>query len=443
METRRVIRQIIKEVTGISFEVRKWANIIEKEVDEKKPKPKYASYYGGYGGYGGWDDYDYGYGGGHSQTQDTQTEKEEDSYSHFESIYSTGVASVVYINSEDLMTYISGETMKGYESESPGLLDILDEQIIFKVEIVRGVLISDVHTNDSGIKVDDFYMTAVDDLLYEFLAVGGYFYDLNGEFYMPIANGNMLPATTSTTEPKKVEEDVKIITVKGEDHPDAYKDFKVDKWVIGQQSDDIRVEYEHRLSGYNEEGEYVVYLNMPFSSVNGSVLVHEIKHAYDDWNRMSSGHKPIRDGWEIKNIYTPDFEKLVLGGLNKYPLLIGIVKLYYLGSKLEAPAYLENTYDGSQIVNYKDVAKKLMDFSVDNYTNKKGKPAKGLQDQWTNIIIDHNIPLFRKYPDVMKFLRYTEKYFNKRGNDIFKRIHKMMYVQDRQFPKFVHKSYKR
>jgi hypothetical protein len=439
METRRVIRQIIKEMAGISFEVRKWANIIEKEVDEKKPKPKYG--YGSYSyGYGDWDDYDYGHSYNQYKNNNKQEEVEEDKYSHFESLYSNDTARIVYINSEDLVTYISGETLEGYESESPGLMDILDGQIIFKVGIVKGELIADIHEGDV---VDDFYMTAIDDLLYEFLDMGGYFYDLNGEFYKPIVDGNLLPKAVETVKPKTEEDNSKIIVVKGEDYPDAYKDFKVDKWVIGQQTNDMRIEYEHRMSGYNDEGEYVVYLNMPFSSVQGSVLVHEIKHAYDDWNRVSRGHKAIKDGWEIKNIYTPDFEKLVLGGLTKYPLLIGIVKLYYLGSKLEAPAYLENTYDGSQIVDYKDVAKKLMNFSVDNYTNKKGEPAKGLQDQWTDIIIDHNIPLFRKYPNVMDFLKYTEKYFNKRGNDIFKRIHKMMYVHDREFPKFSNKSYKR
>lgn len=430
METRKVIKQILKEVAAISFEVRKWANIIEKVVDEKKPKPTYSGYgYGGYG-YGGYestlDDFDYG--GGTTADLDKN-------YEYFQSIYSDEIKDTVYVNSHDLQTYISTQTLKSYESEAPGIMDIIDEDIIFEIKIIQGGLICDVH---EGPTIDDFYLVVVDDLCYEFLAVGGYFYDLTGEFYVPIESSNrMLP------KGKEGEENPNIIIINGKDYPDTYKDFKVDKWVVGPQTNDMRVEYEHRISGYNEEGEYVVYLNMPLSSVRGSVLVHEIKHAYDDWNRLKGGHKPIRDSWEIKNIYTPDFEKLILGGLNKYPLLIGIVKLYYLGSKLEAPAYLENTYDGSQIVDYKSVAKKLMDFSIDNYTNKKGEPANGLQEQWSNIIIEHDIPLFRKYPNVMDFLKYTEKYFNMRGKDIFRRIHKMMYVHDREFPKFSTKNYKK
>lgn len=76
------------------------------------------------------------------------------------------------------------------------------------------------------------------------------------------------------------------IEINGKDFPEAYKDFKVDKWVITSSG---RIEYDHWKSGYDKDGNYVVYLNMPMSSIGGSALVHEIKHAYDDWNRMSKG----------------------------------------------------------------------------------------------------------------------------------------------------------
>ena len=81
--------------------------------------------------------------------------------------------------------------------------------------------------------------------------------------------------------------------------------------------------------------------------------------------------------------------------------------------------------------NYRDVAKKLMKFKASNFLNKKGQPAKGLQEDWENMLIEYNIPLFRKFPNVVDFLKYTEKYFNKRGRDIMKRIDKMRYVHGR------------
>ena len=230
------------------------------------------------------------------------------------------------------------------------------------------------------------------------------------------------------------------IEINGKDFPDAYEDFKVDKWVITNSG---RIEYDHWKSGYDKDGNYVVYLNMPMSSVGGSALVHEIKHAYDDWNRMSKGAPPIRAGWEIKNIYTPDFEKLVLGGGYKLsPMLNPIIRYYYLGSKLETPAYLENEYDNASMMgSYRETAKKMMNFKASNFLNKKGQPAKGLQESWTKLITEYNIPFFRKFKNVVDFLKYTEKHFNKRGRNIMRRIDKMRYVHNRPEPKYTPRVY--
>jgi hypothetical protein len=122
-------------------------------------------------------------------------------------------------------------------------------------------------------------------------------------------------------------------------------------------------------------------------------------------------------------------------------MLHPIIRYYYLGSKLESPAYLENEYDNASFTNYRDVAKKLMNFKASNFMNKKGEPAKGLQDSWQNMLIDYNIPYFRKYPNVLDFLRATEKYFNKRGRDILRRIDKMRYVHNRPAPKYTPRTY--
>ncbi len=228
------------------------------------------------------------------------------------------------------------------------------------------------------------------------------------------------------------------IIIEGTQYPEAYENFKVDKWVITNSG---RIEYDHWKSGYDEDRNYVVYLNMPMGSIGGSMLVHEIKHAYDDWNRISKGYPAIRDSWEIKNIYTKDFEKLVLGGSFKlHNMLHPIIRYYYLGSKLESPAYLENEYDNASFTNYRDVAKKLMNFKASNFINKKGEPAKGLQESWTNLLIDYNIPFFRKYPNVLDFIRVTEKYFNKRGRDILRRIDKMRYVHNKPAKRYSYSS---
>lgn len=231
------------------------------------------------------------------------------------------------------------------------------------------------------------------------------------------------------------------IIINGQDYPEAYEKFKVDKWVINKST---RMEYDHRESGYDNDGNYVVVLNMPMDYIGGTMLVHEIKHAYDDWNRISKGYPSINDSWEVRNIYTPDFEKLVLGGSLKLgPMLHPIIRYYYLASKLETPAYLENEYDNSNNIDYGNIAKKLINFKASNFMNKKGKPAKGLQDSWQKMLIDYDIPYFRKYPNVVDFLKKTEKYFNMRGRDIQKRINKMRYVHNTPKPKNTPNQFKR
>lgn len=221
------------------------------------------------------------------------------------------------------------------------------------------------------------------------------------------------------------------VTVFGDNFPEEYAEFSVDMWVLKNSN---RIEYDHYESGYADSGEYVVYMNVPLNSMSESAFIHEIKHAYDDWNRMRHGGKPIRDTWEIKNIYTKGFENLILGGTMRYPQLGPIIRNFYLGSKLETPAYLENEYDNSMI-DYEDVGRKMMNFKASNYLDKRGNPARGLEAEFARVQKE-DIPLFKKFKSVVDFLYWTEKYFNKRGRDIFKRVAKMRYVHNRPKQKY-------
>jgi len=214
------------------------------------------------------------------------------------------------------------------------------------------------------------------------------------------------------------------IIIYGDDFPEVYEKFPVDMWIL---KDSSRIEYDHYNSGY-EEGSYVVYLNIPLIAITESALNHEIKHAYDDWNRIKAGGKAIKDTWEINNIYTKDFEKLIIGGRGLFPQLTSVIYNYYLASKLETPAYLETDYDKGGI-DYKDIGLKLKNFDIKSFFNKKGEPAKGLEKE-SEGLRKYNIPLFKKFNNVVDFLNWTKKYFNKRGDDIFRRSAKMRYVHN-------------
>ena len=444
-------KKIILEVAGISFEVRKWAKVIEKYVDDyvdkekeklkaQQPKEQPKEYKPS------------SYSWSYNDDSPGDDEEFQTDYTHFEDLGGEK-SDIAYVYGYEL--YINADVLE----DNPNIKETIQDKL-FKLELDGKGQLS-VDTVDSNFP--DKFLYGILEIMQDHLIMGKDLYDdsynevraVIGDIsdvgsmddyyndyydYMNEDNrwsnyGRSYGGYSYTPQPK-----IDKIEINGKDFPDAYEDFKVDKWVITNSG---RIEYDHWKSGYDKDGNYVVYLNMPMSSIGGSALVHEIKHAYDDWNRMSKGAPPIRAGWEIKNIYTPDFEKLVLGGGYKLsPMLNPIIRYYYLGSKLESPAYLENEYDNSGLGgDYRGTAKKMMNFKASSFLNKKGEPAKGLQESWTKLITEYDIPFFRKFKNVVDFLKYTEKHFNKRGRNIMKRIDKMRYVHDKPAPKYEPRVY--
>jgi hypothetical protein len=429
MNLRKIIKQTINEVAGISFEVREWAQILSGEIDRlvaeadkieanKQPKEEPQKV---------------------EPTNHVTTYDETDSdyITHFEDLGGDAYDEAI-LPGDELM--YDAETIKDFPEIS---------------NIIKGKMVT-ISIEDWGYRVsvdgnfDDVkYLEVVEDMVADHASWGQPFYDSNthnelmavfegdvdgeedfeevGDYPMSSGGNSWWSGKSSygnwkPTPRAKIDE----LVIDGKDFPEAYKKFSVDKWIFREAN---RIEYSHNESGYNEEtGEYEVIFNVPIRGLSMGMFVHETKHAYDDWNRMRHGGKPIRDSWEIKNIYTSDFEKLILGGAMKFPQLGGIIRMYYLGSKLETPAYLENEYDSPTAGTYRTIGKKLENFKIDHFFNKKGEPAKGLQEEFVDILINYNIPFFRKFKDVRSFLEYTKKYFNKRGRDIVRRIDKTLYV---------------
>lgn len=440
MNTKNNIKKRLLEVAGISFEVRTWAQIIENYVNDyvKAEKEKIKSQTPvtptTQPTSRSWsatpdDDEDY------NEWRKTRGEEEKKDdfsteFTHFESHNGEKYDSALVYGQE---LYINADVL----DEFPTIENIIRSRL-FEVDLDGE---GEFSIDTVGSTFPDHYLYGILEIIKDHMVMGRPFYNNNydevfatvddeyeyANYYNYMNEGNgysyqggYYGGYSYTPQPK-----IDKIEIDGKQFPEAYKDFSVDKWVITSSN---RIEYDHWKSGY-EGDQYVVYLNMPMYSVGGSALIHEVKHAYDDWNRMRKGAQPIRAGWEIKNIYTPDFEKLVLGGSFKIsPMLHPIIRYYYLGSKLETPAYLENEYDSPVMGSYRDTAKKMMNFKASNFLDKKGNPAKGLQESWTGLIADYDIPFFRKFKNVVDFLNYTERHFNKRGRDILRRIDKMKYV---------------
>ena len=320
MNTKRVLKNVISEVAGISFEVRKWAQVIENYVKDyvtkereklkaQQPKedPKSLTK----------KNYSWSYNDDEDGPGDDEFQTD---YTHFEShggdVYESAkvYGYELYINSDVLEEYpdikkVIQDKLFEVELDGQGEFTVDTVKSSFPDDYLYGILeiIQDhmvmgkaFYTND----YEEVFAAIGDD---DGLSLHNYYDYMNEDNRWSSYGGyGGYGGYPYTPQPK-----IDKIEINGKDFPDAYEDFKVDKWVITNSG---RIEYDHWKSGYNEAGEYIVYLNMPMSSIGGSALIHEIKHAYDDWNRMSKGSPPIRAGWEIKNIYTPDFEKLVLDG---------------------------------------------------------------------------------------------------------------------------------
>ena len=431
-------QELIREAAGISFIVRKWAKILEKEVKEqvdahdkeeraklggKSTDPKEKDFNNGKSYNGPAKD--------SKQTEmdfpdaEEETEEEEDRRT-----YSThGDLDDPEDDNGDTNIndpfYWKDETSQGKGSKRNDDFDWDDEQYWrHKKQADKG------DWNESGNwkkKFSSYYK--------------GKFGKKKKEEKQPTSYGGRYSGYGSTGYGNYVAKPyippLDEVTVFGDNFPEEYKEFAVDMWVLKNSS---RIEYDHYKSGYADSGEYVVHMNIPLAGMSESTFIHEIKHAYDDWNRLRHGGKPIKDTWEIKNIYTKDFEKLILGGSNSFTQLSPIIRNFYLGSKLETPAYLENEYDNA-MVDYEGVGRSLMKFKASNYLNKEGEPARGLEAEFDRLQKYYDIPLFRKFKNVKEFLNWTQKYFNKRGRDIFGRVAKMRYVHNRPKPVYTPTTY--
>ncbi len=315
MNSRKLIKSLLSEVAGISFEVRTWAQIIENYVNDyiQKEKEKMKT------------QQPPSYQPPQQKSTSWSAPEEEDNFefdlefTHFQDdegeIYDRA-----NIYSDEL--YINSDILEDY----PGIKKAIAAKLFTVTLDGEGKFFIDV----TGGTFPEAFRAGIEEVIADHMTLGEPFYtddytnvyavsdDLEGSYrgYMSEGDEDKYKSYYGGyyQQPK-----IDKIEINGKDFPEAYEKFKVDKWVITPSN---RIEYDHWKSGYDENKQYVVYLNMPLYSVGGSALVHEVKHAYDDWNRMSRGAQPIRAGWEIKNIYTPDFEKLVLGGSYKLSPMI-------------------------------------------------------------------------------------------------------------------------
>lgn len=220
------------------------------------------------------------------------------------------------------------------------------------------------------------------------------------------------------------EEKTRLI-IDGYDYPDAFNGFPIDYVVIDYY--DRITGYGQEYSGYDKDGNYVVHLYVQPKLVMGqggytlkSALNHEMKHAWEDYNRRSKGLPSIDDTKESKELYNKDFIHLMSDEKVVGPIK-DILKYFYYLSKLETGPYMENVYD--QNPAYESLVREIATKDFESF-----KDRFDLELNWHLINTNYNIPFTKKFKSATDFIDYSAKELRKRANKVIKKINKVKYV---------------
>lgn len=211
------------------------------------------------------------------------------------------------------------------------------------------------------------------------------------------------------------------------DYPELFKKFSFDYLIVDYN--DWTNGYLDKTSGYDNDGNYVVHImvlnkfkNHPYMK---TILNHELKHAYEDWQRISKGYKGISDTKESIELYTDDFIKIVKDRIDVGQFFKDIFKKYYLLTDLEFHAFMENVYDRDKINDYKNMVKQINNFDIHKLSYYQDPDE--LETYW-NVLQTLNLPFIKKHKSYIDFLNYSNDYFKRKSEKILKKINKLEYV---------------
>jgi len=202
----------------------------------------------------------------------------------------------------------------------------------------------------------------------------------------------------------------------------VYKIFPVDIFYV--EYNPAQTSYDENKSGYDENGNYCVYLHISGDEDLSTSLNHELRHAFEDYNRISKNESRLSDTRESKLFYSGDFEKLITGQIKgEFGMFKSIFYVLYMTSKMEASAFAENIYDNTNTDLIFGNLKYIMNRG---YLNGM-KNDKKVQRTWLDLKSKVKIPILDKFNDYMMFVKWVDKYIQYRAIKIFKKLQKVKY----------------
>lgn len=218
------------------------------------------------------------------------------------------------------------------------------------------------------------------------------------------------------------------LIIDGYNYPEAFNSFPID-YIIVDFYDKI-TGYSQDYSGYDKDGNYIVLLYIQPQLINGhggfslrSALNHEMKHAWQDYNRLSKGLPSIDQTKESEELYTKDFIKM-LSDQNVRGPIKEILKYHYYLSKLETSPYLENVYDGDN--SYERLVREIVSKDFEEF-----KERFDLEVNWHLMNTMYDIPFLQKFKSSLDFIDYSAEELRSRALKMIKKINKMKYVHDK------------
>lgn len=215
------------------------------------------------------------------------------------------------------------------------------------------------------------------------------------------------------------------LIIDGYNYPEAFNSFPID-YIIVDFYDKI-TGYSQDYSGYDKDGNYIVLLYIQPQLINGhggfslrSALNHEMKHAWQDYNRLSKGLPSIDQTKESEKLYTKDFIKM-LSDQNVRGPIKEILKYHYYLSKLETSPYLENVYDGDN--SYERLVREIVSKDFEEFKEKFD-----LEVNWHLMNTMYDIPFLQKFKSSLDFIDYSAEELRSRALKMIKKINKMRYI---------------
>lgn len=222
--------------------------------------------------------------------------------------------------------------------------------------------------------------------------------------------------------------DVPEFIIHGKEYPKEYKSFPIDEISIRINKDWLASGgYDEQLSGYDNNKNYRVnFVFGPYA--DDDTINHELRHAFEDYMKISKGQPALKNSKESLNLFGNDFEKFILSNpsiVNYFsPFYFLLLGLYYT-SKIERSAYAETIYD-SPTSYLTDKIRGLMKYSDVDRIKSQNKP-NALLEKWIKLKENYKIGVLEKFNDYESFIRWASNEIQYKGNKTLKKLNKVKY----------------